>query len=204
LLIKPKLARPLVALIGAAALPLLAPTLGQAQQPSAADANDYTCVGHLGNGKPEPGATGTQVRYSFICNGPITGYQVQSQLPINGFDSSPNPPVELGTGATFATDSLTCNGNLPGYAVNCVGQVTNAWERVIGQFSIGARLCAEPRDDALLTVTYAAVVKGVATQYISGPYDLGRPRGCPASPYSGQIRLSGKAPAPLATKPGGA
>jgi hypothetical protein len=61
---------------------------------------------------------------------------------------------------------------------------------VTGQFSIGTPLCAEPRVDPLLTVTYAtADSKGVITQYISGPYDLGRPHGCPKSAQGGKTRI---------------
>ena len=30
-----------------------------------------------------------QVRYAFYCNGPVTGYQVQSQLPMTGIQSPP-------------------------------------------------------------------------------------------------------------------
>jgi hypothetical protein len=44
--------------------------------------------------------------------------------------------------------------------------------------------------DPLLTVTYAYLEKGVITQAISGPFDLGRPLGCPATAKSGKDRLS--------------
>ena len=44
--------------------------------------------------------------------------------------------------------------------------------------------------DALLTVTYAYLEKGVITQAISGPFDLGRPLGCPATAQSGKNRLT--------------
>jgi hypothetical protein len=45
-------------------------------------------------------------------------------------------------------------------------------------FTIHGDVCAEPRVDPLLMVTYASVTSGKATQYIAGPFDLGRPRGC--------------------------
>ena len=66
------------------------------------------------------------------------------------------------------------------------------YETVSGQFAIGTKLCAEPRVDPLLTVTYAYLEKGVVTQAISGPFDLGRPSGCPPSAYSGGTRLNPK------------
>ncbi len=61
-----------------------------------------------------------------------------------------------------------------------------------GQFAIGKKLCVEPRVDPLLTVTYAYLEKGVITQAISGPFDLGRPKGCKPDAYSGSTRLEPK------------
>jgi hypothetical protein len=150
--------------------------------------NDYLCYGHISGGKAQSGVTGQQVAYVFECNGPITGYQIQSQLPISAFDQA--PLVSDQTGAPITTDSFSCSGSFPGYAVNCVGSAANGLESISAQFAIETKLCTEPREDALLTVTYASVVKGVVTQAISGPFELGRPHGCPASPYGGQTRLT--------------
>ncbi len=70
---------------------------------------------------------------------------------------------------------------------------TEVWyETIAGQFAIGTKLCAEPRVDPLLTVTYAYLEKGVVTQAISGPFDLGRPTGCPPDANSGFTRLNPK------------
>ncbi|HET7296624.1 MAG TPA: hypothetical protein VFI66_05745, partial [Gemmatimonadales bacterium] len=55
------------------------------------------------------------------------------------------------------------------------------------------KLCAEPREDPLLTVTYAYLEKGATVQAISGPFDLGRPLRCKPDGYSGWTRLSPKA-----------
>ena len=44
--------------------------------------------------------------------------------------------------------------------------------------------------DPLLTVVYAtATSAGVVTQNISGPFDLGRPHGCPKSALGGKTRI---------------
>jgi hypothetical protein len=204
----------LTALMGAIALALAAPALGQAvtapapapaptpppvttPPPVASNPNNYECAGHIAAGKSEAGGEETPVQYEFLCNGQITGYQLQTQLPITGIEGAPlvtsfaNQPL---------TDSFSCSGSFPGYAVNCVGSSTKeADERVTGQFEIGWKLCTEPRVDALLTVTYAYLEKGVITQAISGPFDLGRPKGCPATAQSGKDRLGayqGKEPKP--------
>ena len=75
-----------------------------------------------------------------------------------------------------------------------MGLAKAGYETVTGQFAIGTKLCKEPRVDPLLTVTYAYLEKGVVTQAISGPFDLGRPKGCPPDAYSGGTRLEPKAP----------
>jgi hypothetical protein len=44
--------------------------------------------------------------------------------------------------------------------------------------------------DPLLTVTYAYLEKGVVTQAIAGPFDLGRPTTCKPDAWSGNTRLN--------------
>ncbi len=176
----------LVAILGCLAMLLARPALGRAEE---ANPNDLTCNGHVSAGQPEVGSEEQQVAYVFACNGPITGYQLQSQIPLAGFEASPlvtnaeNKPL---------TDTFSCSGEVPGYAANCVGLAKLASENISGQFAIGTTLCAEPRVDPLLTVTYAYLEKGVVTQALSGPFDLGRPRGCPASAQGGWTRLDPK------------
>ena len=181
----------LTALLAALALSLAAPALGHAETAPASpgsNPNNYECSGGIGPGKAEPGSEETPVKYVFICNGQITGYQLQTQLPVTGIEGAPLVTNHAGTPLS---DSFSCSGSFPGYAINCVGASTReAYERVTGQFEIGWKLCTEPRVDPLLTVTYAYSEKGVITQAISGPFDLGRPTGCPATPASGRDRLS--------------
>ncbi len=75
-----------------------------------------------------------------------------------------------------------------------MGAAKAGYETITGQFAIGTKLCAEPRVDPLLTVTYAYLEKGVVTQAISGPFDLGRPTGLPPDAESGGTRLNPKTP----------
>lgn len=176
------LARPL--LIAVFALAVWAPLAGASANP-----NNYDCGGHIEAGQPQPGDDSTQVQYVFACGGPITGYQIQPQISDTGFstdvsvfDQQKNP---------VTTDSFTCNGDFPGWGFNCIGKYTGTtYANVVGTFSIDGKLCDEPRVDPLLTVVYAtADAKGVVTQAISGPYDLGRPRGCPKSAQGGKTRI---------------
>jgi hypothetical protein len=177
----------LLAALGAVTLLLLAPAAGRGEE---SNPNEYSCIGGVSAGEPEEGSTEQQVRYSFYCNGPITGYQLQSQIPVTGIQS---PPL-VASNATKATlpDTFSCSGEVPGFALNCVGLAKGGYETVTGQFAIEHKLCAEPREDPLLTVTYAYLEKGAVVQAISGPFDLGRPLGCKADGYSGWTRLSPK------------
>ena len=60
----------------------------------------------------------------------------------------------------------------------------------VRQFSIDPKLCDEPRVDPLLTVVYATKSStGAVTQAIAGPFDLGRPQGCPKSASNGKWRI---------------
>lgn len=186
-LLNARMLRPwLAALAGSAALSLALPALSQAAE---SNPNNYACLGGIAAGEPRPGSEDQQVKYSFYCDGPITGYQVQTQIPETGISS---PPAVTNTAGATLADTFSCSGEIPGYALNCVGLAKTGYETIAGQFSIASKLCAEPRVDPLLTVTYAYLEKGVITQAISGPFDLGRPRGCPNDAVSGSTRLNPK------------
>ncbi len=134
----------------------------------------------------------------FACNGPITGYQLQAQIPLTGVQSPPLVDTFVGKPAT---DTFSCSlAEVPGYAENCVGGTKLPFEAITGQFSIGTKLCAEPRVDPLLTVTYAYLEKSVITQAISGPFDLGRPLGCKPDALSGGTRMNPKRRSPHTTR----
>jgi len=186
----------LAAITGSLALLLAMPALGHAEE---SNPNNYICRGHETAGQPEAGSEEQQVKYVFDCNGQITGYQVQPQVPVTGVQS---PPVVSDALGNPLNDTFSCSGELPGFAVNCVGATKNAWEQVTGQFAIESALCTEPRVDSLLTVTYAYLEKGVITQAISGPFDLGRPWGCPGDSLSGTSRLNPIAPKTSGKKAG--
>jgi hypothetical protein len=184
-----KVASWLAAIVGAGALLLATPALSNAE----VNPNQYTCPGLIKAGQAELGSEEQQVQYTFYCDGPVTGYQLQTQIPLTGVQS---PPLvsDLQSGTTL-NDSFACSGEIPGYAVNCVGAAKGGFERITGQFAIGTKLCAEPRVDPLLTVVFAAQEKTTVTQAISGPFDLGRPQGCRSDALSGSDRLNPKAPA---------
>jgi hypothetical protein len=161
-------------------------------KPASADnnANNTDCRGHVEKGEPSPDdPTATQVKYVFACSGPITGYQIQPQIPAQSIDTEVFA-LDAATKQVVPTDSFSCQGIIPSYGINCVGVYGGNYEVVSGQFSIDPKLCAEPRVDPLLTVMYASKSStGAVTQAIAGPFDLGRPRGCPKSAQNGKWRI---------------
>jgi hypothetical protein len=177
----------LAAIVGLLALLLATPAISHAEEPNP---NNYSCIGTIAAGEAEEGSEEQQVKYEFYCNGPITGYQLESQVPVTGNQGQP----EVTSNATLKplSDTFSCSGEFPGWAVNCVGLAKQGFETVTGQFTIGTKLCKEPRVDPLLTVTYAYLEKGVVTQAISGPFDLGRPTGCHPDALAGGTRLDPK------------
>jgi hypothetical protein len=179
----------LAAVVGLIALLLASPAISHAEE---SNPNNYSCLGSIAAGEAEEGSEEQQVKYSFYCDGPITGYQLQAQVPMTGV--SGQPTLTSNATSKALSDTFSCSGEVPGVALNCVGLAKAGYETVTGQFAIGTKLCKEPRVDPLLTVTYAYLEKGVVTQAISGPFDLGRPKGCPPDAYSGGTRLEPKAP----------
>jgi hypothetical protein len=186
---RPRTSRWLAALLASLTAMLLLAAGSQADD----NPNNYQCFGHIVAGTAEPGVTEQQVQYTISCSGPITGYQLQTQIPLTGFEAA--PLVTNLAGAPVPADGFSCDGEFPGYAVNCIGSTTAGFETITGQFTVGSKLCAEPRVDPLLTVTDAYLnEKKVITQAISGPFDLGRPHGCPASATGGGTRLDPATP----------
>ena len=168
--------------------------------------NNLDCRGSVTKGNPVKDEVGeTNVRYSFACNGPITGYSLLSSNEIQGYETE-----VFGTnqadGSVYPNDSFSCNGDLPGFGMNCVGNagwLDNAqqtWDptqksyvKILGNFSIDAKdVCAEPRTEVTLIVRTATKSSaGVPVQSIAGPFGLGRPQkaGCKATARSGQLRV---------------
>ncbi len=114
--------------------------------------------------------------------------QIQPQIPAQSIDTEVFA-LDKTTKQVVPTDSFSCSGIIPGYGINCVGTYGGNYEIVAGQFSIDPKLCDEPRVDPLLTVVYATRSGTSVTQAIAGPFDLGRPHGCPKSAQNGKWRI---------------
>jgi hypothetical protein len=174
-----------------AALSLAALLLNHAAPSAPADANpnNTLCKGHTSKGKPNPDdPTSGVLEYTFACSQPITGYIIQPDKQASGYETEVFG-VDPATKETVAADAFSCAGNIPGFGINCTGSYSGLWHTVTSSFTVDGDVCAEPRVDPLLIVTFASVSGTKATQYIAGPFDLGRPRGCPKSKRAGRLRI---------------
>jgi hypothetical protein len=151
--------------------------------------NNTLCKGHLTKGEADPDDpdSGT-VGYTFACSQPITGYSILPDKAATAFETEVFG-TDPATKEIAATDAFSCNGEQPGFGVNCTGANTGNWHPITSSFSIDGDVCTEPRVDSVLLVTYASVSSGKVTQYIAGPFELGRPRGCPKSARNGKTRI---------------
>jgi hypothetical protein len=172
------------ALAAAVLLNHSAPTSVADQNP-----NNTLCKGHVDKGKPDPDDPDSGVVfYTFACSQPITGYSVMPDKPATAFETEVFG-TDPATKEVLATDAFSCAGEQPGWGVNCTGANVGNWHPITSTFTIDGDVCAEPRVDPLLIVTFATVASGKAAQYIAGPFDLGRPRGCPTSARGGKTRI---------------
>lgn len=157
--------------------------------------DDTTCRGHIAKGTPDPNdATTFGVNYRFTCSNPISGYMILTAPERQVQGTETEVFVTDKGGAVVPTDSFSCNGTFPGYGINCVapsGQGYGANQRIVpGEFFVDSDLCTEPRLDPILYVAYSQVnAKMQAVQSLAGPFDLGRPRGCPKSKFNGKTKI---------------
>lgn len=175
-------------LLAALAVVLLAGKPGTAS--AGLNLNQNVCKGSIAAGDKDPDDPAlTGVKYRIACALPITGYTLF-------FDGHPIQSLEtevFGTDPTskavVATDAFSCNADIPGYGENCVGTYGGSWSVLEGQFTIATPLCDEPRLNPVLSVATATLAAGKPVQAIAGPFDLGRPRGCKATKFSGKTKI---------------
>ena len=177
----------LACLLGVAALIALG---GSSSAPAAQNDAHRDCKGHIEKGEPDPDdPDSTQVKYLLACSGPITGYALLPEKQVTGFESEIFA-TDKTSKEVVPSDALFCTGDVPGYGVNCTGTYGGEYRVITGTFAMNDKLCDEPRVNPIVIVAYATKdAKGAVVQAISGPFDLGRPRGCPKSPRGGTRRI---------------
>jgi hypothetical protein len=167
---------------GIASLGLL--IAGALALPGPASAATLTCRGHTSLGTASEDFD-HPLDYSFGCTGRIVGFMIIGSQEISGFTN--DVEVHDSAGTLIPTDGFQCEGDIPGSGFGCAGTYTTN-SLVNGTFDISQReACAEPRVDATLVVVaetldpVTGAAKKSSTGSMGGPFDLGRPHGCPKS-----------------------
>ena len=173
--------------LGAALLALLA---GGLALPHAAQANtnNTDCKGSVTVGKKSTDFT-NPLDYRIACSNYITSYSLI--LPGREIDSIETEVfgADATTGEVVPTDAFSCNGDLPGFGINCVGKYGGKYNVLSGKVDVSGNRCAGA--NAYLVVSYAtyntqadgvtpALSGGlpVVTTSTAGPFDLGPVKGC--------------------------
>jgi hypothetical protein len=158
--------------------------------PGAASAATFGCSGHTNPGTPSDDFE-NPIDYKFACAGRIVGYMIVTDREIDSFDTEIE--VHDAAGAIIPSDSFACEGDFPGFGVGCLGTY-GANCVVTGTVSLSERKpCDEPRVDPKLVVVAEAIDVNTgaplknSTGSMAGPFDLGRPRGCPKSSVLGGL-----------------
>ncbi|MDP5034142.1 MAG: hypothetical protein NWP31_04270 [Solirubrobacteraceae bacterium] len=175
-----------VFLIGVALAALVAGALALISslgaQPSRAAVNDnhITCKGFIKSAEANPDDPELyQAQYRIRCDQAITGYSLFiSAQQVEGLETETVPL--FADGSVVAADAFSCNGDLPGNGVNCVGKYSDLAGIITGTFAVAQPLCtAGKRIEPILTVATASVSSANKPVLgISGPFTLGQSSDC--------------------------
>jgi hypothetical protein len=164
------LACALAALVAAISTVAIAQTPPAATPAPAADdpADNFSCRGHTAKAA-DSSVDDPKLEYTFGCSNKIIGYFLTTDQDVLGFDA--DVPVQDAQGVT--SESFACEGLVPAAGFGCFGGYSAGGRFVKSSFSIPTDPCAVPRVSSRLIVVLSA--KGNT----AGPFDLGRPQGCP-------------------------
>ena len=158
--------------------------------PRAASAATLACSGHVNPGTPSDDFE-NPIDYRFACAGRIVSYMIVTDREIDSFDTEIE--VHDTAGAIIPADGFACEGDFPGFGVGCLGTY-GANGVVTGTMSLSLRKpCDEPRVDPKLVVVAESIDPNTneplkrSNGSMAGPFDLGRPRGCPKSSVLGGL-----------------
>jgi hypothetical protein len=159
-------------------LALVALALALALPSAARAADDQFCYGGVKPIKPDT-ERDTGASYEFSCRAAITGFVLMSTSQLASFDVTADVFNSPGEGGALRGDDRfgECEGELPSYGFRCTGTYTGLGRFVRASFDGVESPCA--RDSAgHVQARYSLVVVN-QTGKVAGPYELGKPKGCP-------------------------
>jgi hypothetical protein len=156
----------------------LALTLTLALPSASRAADDQFCYGGVKPIKPDA-ERDTGAAYEFSCRAAISGFALLSTAGIASFDVAADVFDSDGEGGALRGDDRfgECEGDLPGFGFRCSGTYTGIGRFVRATFDGVDSPCA--RDQAGHVAARYSLVVVNKTGRIAGPYELGKPKGCP-------------------------
>jgi hypothetical protein len=152
--------------------------LGVLALPSAAQAEQF-CYGAI---KPMKATAerDTGVGYEFTCREPVKAFSLTSTTMLSAFDVAADVfDPDSGGGAIRADDRFgECEGSIPSYGFTC-GTGGNAGFGRFTRASFDTESDPCGRDGTNHIALKASIVVANANGKLSGPYILGKPKGCP-------------------------
>ena len=145
-------------------------------------AEDQSCFGDVKQIKPTADRD-TGAQYEFSCRNPITSFAIVSTSQIAGFDVTADVFDSEGQGGELqGTDRFgECEGDLPGYGFRCTGTYSGQGRFVRASFDGVRAPCA--RDASGHVAMRVSVLVASSAGKIAGPYELGKPKGCPKAKH---------------------
>jgi hypothetical protein len=185
----------LLALAGGLALPHAA---------HAAATDNTVCKGSITKGAKNVDFD-TPIDYKLACSNYITSYSII--FPGRTIDSVSTEVFGLDptTNDVVPADAFSCNGDIPGYGINCVGTYTGAFHTIPGSVDSQGDPCATEAGPAYAIVTYATYAqaadgtptlsgsgKPTVTTNTAGPFSLGRLKGCSTASAKAKAKAKAK------------
>ena len=152
--------------------------------PAAARADGQSCAGKL-SPIAKTADRDTGVEYQVRCELPITGFALVTTSELTGFDVAADvfDPVSAGGGIRGDDRLGECAGDIPSFGFSCAGTYSGQGRVIRSGFDTTKNPCARTsRGDLKLRASIVVVSAGK----ISGPYELGQPRGCARVHKSGR------------------
>jgi hypothetical protein len=146
--------------------------VAQTPPPESAEPQDnFSCRGHTAKAEDST-ADAPRLQYSFGCSSKIIGYFLVFDQEVRGFEAE--VPVRDVKGEV-TSEQFACEGVIPASGFGCFGTYAAGGRSVVSHVDLDRDVCVEPRVGTRLIVVTSA--KGNT----AGPFDLGRPQGCPKS-----------------------
>jgi hypothetical protein len=152
--------------------------LGVLALPSAAQAEQF-CYGGIKPIKATP-ERDTGVAFEFTCREPVKAFNVTSTTMLSAFDVSADVfDPDSGGGAIRGDERFgECEGSIPSYGFSCASGINSGFGRFTrATFDTETDPCGKDATNHI--ALRASVVVANANGKLSGPYILGKPKGCP-------------------------